>query len=254
MKKDPTKGYISLDTLLDTHMGLLAKESPEWIPKLLEAGYRDRVSDDFTLLVPDFPQFWFDCLYKNRDVSVLRYSRPRSTLALIRKITNTLEDQVGGPFMEQVEIDVNIHPYVLSEPELTALHECVSYYCGVATKVNIIDFSLERLTPSFVKQSYGGVIMYDLMEWITTHSKELEHCKMPTITFYTPRIYRGTGVPTAEDLTPRGTTDACLDCFAEMEQLYAEWFGFSFHPARLFSLIDINDFETPKEDSIKQEG
>lgn len=244
MKKEPTKLMIELDTLLDTRIGTVNRFYPEYVEALLNADYRNRKSDQLEKLVPDIKQHWFNVAYSARDVETLKHSKITPMVVALTNITKELERlAVDTPIGEGVEIDLNIYPYQLSPGEIDMIKLCIAHYSALTAKIEVISQPMSYFTPSILKAQYGGIVIYNLADWLNLHAEALLSCKIPGVSIFAPRRYAvDDWEPTKEDLSfmPDGVPQ---DIFAFAEEGMLEYIGLFIWDMRMFSFIDPEKLE-----------
>lgn len=230
---------IELDTLLDTRLGVMAQSETlrAWIEPLLEKGYRKRQSDHFSLLLPEFPQAVYEQAYRERNEATLRVARPTRMVGALTEITDSLEKKsIGTPFDGDVIIDVNIYPYVLSDPVRAMLRDIVGVNVSISTVVHTVNYAPADVTPKFLDEHYAALVIYDIDQWMQLHVTALMEQKIPTVTLMTPARYIRE-IPTDEDCTvdERGAVNP----FALFEESVAELISVSFLDTEYFSMIAV---------------
>lgn len=240
MKQQPTRLMVELDTILDTRLGVVNQHLPHLVEPLLTAGYRDRKSDQLELLCPDIKQHWFNVAYAARDKDTLKASRITPLVIAHTNLTSELERLFyDTPLGSSVDIDLNIYPYVLSDAELSMVKDCLKHYSALTANVEIISQPMSYFTPSILKQHYGGIIVYNVAEWLSLHAEALLQCKIPDVSIIGPRRYAvEDDVPVDDDLSflPEGVP---RDIFAFTEEGLLEFVGLFYWDMRVFSFIDL---------------
>jgi hypothetical protein len=202
MTDDTRRLLIELDVLLDTRLGTMAQypELQPWVESLLLAGYRQRQSDLFTLLVPEFPQALFNERYSQRNETTLKCARVTPFVHGLTEIANNMEKEgIGSPFDGDVIVEINTYPYTLSDGVLGMLRDIVAYHLAISTQVATVRVAPEQITPKLLSDRYAALALYDLEGWLAIHAKELMTTRVPTVALIAPARYKDV-IPTKEVL------------------------------------------------------
>lgn len=186
-KPSPAVVYISLDCLLDTRLGTIAKHNDELAVKLLLNGYTQRNIDSFE----ELGQEEFDKLYAERDVETLQRSVLTNVILLLKGIVKgTYDDLFTGGQNEGVEFVLNTYPYDLTEEEISLMVKSISVKTFKSASVKAIYVSDEFLTPAYCKENFTMMIMYSYAQWLEMHVKAFETVRMPKVAILAPALYR----------------------------------------------------------------
>ena len=188
----PNSGvYVDLDVLFDTRLGTLKQIHPDLAIKVLDDKYFQRNVDEFYKL--DKARFKF--FYDNRDFETLELSLPTKARQFIRELCLKMVGmKIGTPHDAGAKLYINVYPYTVSKEFVTKLLNSFIEYTDGFVDIEIINKSLEHLTPGYCKNTFAAILMYDSSNWLDTHAKsgEFKTCKIPEITLYIPSIYFGT--------------------------------------------------------------
>jgi len=160
--------YIDLDAILDTRLGtlyFLDKGLYDFYKKEGREDYVNRLIDEFEYI----PNNVFKYYYRQRNKAILPYS----PLTPILEVLNlTIDDMVSKRVMadksiKKLIIDVNYHPYDLTEKELEQIK--LSILSKISSKdfvvINMVNIPYEDLTTKLCG-SYGVITMYDATTWL----------------------------------------------------------------------------------------
>lgn len=188
--------YVELDVLFDTRLGTLQQIHPELALKTLEGDYFTRSLDVFEHL----PKDRFKFFYSNRDFDTLLNSYPTNAVNTIREMCLKLVGQkIGTPHNSGCKLSVNIAPYHITTEFAEKLINTLVKYTDGFVDVELINKTVNELTPSYCKNNFSALFMYDSSAWLDAHAKsgEFKTCKIPEVTLFIPSIYFGT-TPTPE--------------------------------------------------------
>lgn len=182
---------IELDALIDTRLGTIKRFWPRRInnESLEEYHNRDhiRIWDIFHI-----PESEYLEKYKARDIDTLAYSFGTQLSVVLRAlITTSIMKAEANPHIGQVSVTLNLSPYVM-EPdmqlaflkildELLLVHD-VKVGKELKTAVDFIDMSV--LSAGAVRKKFEGMIIYDLVEWLSTTNTLTAKEPSPTLTVY----------------------------------------------------------------------
>jgi hypothetical protein len=224
--------YTTLDTLLDTRIATISRIDQEAAVKLVSCdGYYTRLIDDFTELC-GIDKATFDEAYAARDVETLKQARPTNCIVALHTLVEEFtHQQVETPYVGEIEVVVNTWPYKLSGEERGELERTMSFFTGMETQNSLVWIPLDQLTPTLIKRTYSGMIMYDFSEWAQIHGEALVHCMMPDVTILAPALFKGriptpeeTVVPTLPTMNPFELTEFMLVASVSLNLLDVGYF------------------------------
>lgn len=229
------KIMITLDSLLDTRLGVIAQKYPEKLEQLIEGRkYFDRIQDRFEGI--DHEEFVE--LYKKRDVETLKNSMMTNmTLLMGSFIKSAAEEVFAGNAPTGMVFDINIHPYQLDEEERSDLVGALEFHVGDAAEFNIVSIPNEFLTPSICKSQYAVLVMYDFPDWLRMHGEAFKVTRMPNMIIYAPRLLEK--LPTPEE--NRKLTEMQLDPFEAARVAASPGFSIRFLTVDMFCIRNAID-------------
>lgn len=180
--------YVDIDSLFDTRIATLYRHDPKLVENLLENDlYHKRDTDAFgNLKRSDFYE-----LYNKRDESVLKESIRTEIITLIARILLEMEEKrIEMPFMQINQLHINTYPYKLSEEDKLEITE--AFYIFLTQKLAVIDIVYIPpllLNPTFIKEHYEIVFMYDWLDWVNLHKENLVNDNCMEIDFFLPALY-----------------------------------------------------------------
>lgn len=188
--------YVTLDVLLDTRMGTLARMGKELAANVLEQGYHTRQDDNF----PGVDIQQYKQMYAERDVTTLAHSTVTDGIKLVKHLVGVLTEQaIKRPYHDGVKIVVNIYPYKLTGEEKEQIGRAIAAWINGLAPVELVEIQPKDLTPKHCKSSYAMMIVYDYEEWMNLHAEAFEQTRLPEVTMFVPAIYFSK-TPTAEEL------------------------------------------------------
>ena len=90
------------------------------------------------------------------------------------------------------------------------------------------------MTPALLDRQYAAAILYNLNDWLLTHTEALIETRIPTINLIAPALYLD--APPGEAIV---SDDTEIDPFAATELAYIEYVSLILKDAWYFSLIDV---------------
>lgn len=200
--------YVPLDVLLDTRLGTVAKHyGDDVVVEVLEQGYHSREDDKYPAVLKVLEAQaqetgtpvdldTFKRLYSARDVETLKLSTLTNAVELIAKtIIAILEQAIESPYTTAFKLTVNSYPYDLTPEEMTQISAVIAVRledlvrAGVPIEIETISMPLSALTPSYCKNRFAAMLMYEYAEWVDLQHVGLRKLPIPEISLLTPAIY-----------------------------------------------------------------
>jgi hypothetical protein len=230
---------ISLDVLLDTRAGTLAKMlGPEAVVEVLKGNYHNRKDDKF----PAVDVNAFNAMYASRDEETLSLSYSTNVDDFLRELVHTLIKQsLVRPFHQGVRVVVNTYPYQLSDDVLQQILGAIvakllaDIEVEVPLRVEAEHLPDEALNPEHCKQTYAAMLMYDYDHWLSMHQLALIQRPMPEVTLFAPAIYF-VQTPTEEDIEI-ARTELQTHPFEVIQKSVQGGIDLQFLPIELFSIV-----------------
>ena len=179
---------VELDCLLDTRLGTLFSLGEDIAEQALTSNYYDRQEDKFPGVETDI----FRAKYKLRDVSTLRNSGVTQIIQLIKEfVVKTLNQSIVTPHHYIPKIVLNTYPYKLSDKEKDNFVKVLMYLTKEECQVETIHMTYEALTPSYVKQVFSVMLMYDYRSWLECHAvnNAFKTQSCPEVSLIAPAIF-----------------------------------------------------------------
>lgn len=175
------KYLVSLDAMLDTRLGTVAKLDQRYAYELLQNNWHLRETDGFSHSAPNFTHEEYVSAYHMRDVDTLRAS---VMTKLHEYILSMFEDEIQQPGHASDDmrhgIYINTWPYVLDEETRVVLNDTMRELFPMMDDVVLVYIPMTTLSPEYIKQNdYRAVIFYELKDWLDCHYKALEKTPIP---------------------------------------------------------------------------
>ena len=232
---------IELDALIDTRLGTVKRFWPRRInnSNLDEYHSRDhiRIWDIFGIPKDKYLEH-----YNARDIDTLAFSFGTKLSVVLRAlITTSIMKAETNPHIGQVEITLNLFPYVLN-PEvqrafLNVLDDLlmvddVDVVKQIITGVDFIDTTV--LSAGAIRNEFEGMIIFDLVEWLSTTNKLTAKEPAPTLTVYfAALLYED------DDEDRRKITEDNINPFKTVRKALAQHFLADALDAELFNIVKI---------------
>jgi len=203
--------YTELDTLLDTHLAILGQLNQDVATKVLESGeHHTRLEDGY----PDVPREVMVENYAQRNEFTLTQSMMTNIFVVIRHMFKTiLNEEMMTPFHGKLKLVVNIHPYSnLTEEERTFLKGAIQHNVGGVAEIELVDMTVEELTPKHCKANYRFMVLYDWGNWMRVQTPAFHQTFMPEVAVVAPALYQA-GLPTVDERT---------ECFQELKKHFPD--------------------------------
>lgn len=231
-ERQETVIYLDLDSLLDTRLGTLAKESTQLATKALDSGgYFSRVSDTF----PGLTKEEFETLYDKRDVETLKHSLITNVSFFLQRLVKdalaaaAVSDSKG----DALTLVLNIHPYILADEEVEMLVGCVRHVTYSACGISVVSLPAQEMTLEQCKNNYDIMVMYDYEKFIVAHEAKFAECRMPNVSLVAPEMFKAK-VPSKEEMAELKM--AQYNPFRITERSLAVAIGLKLMPISLFCI------------------
>lgn len=249
---------VSLEEIFDLRLGTIAAHFgwPAY-KRVIESGYYSRTRDVFDgIEIKDFQK-----AYKKKDPKALSLSTITQIPELIKDFVmkvNTV--RASTPVDVKVpRIDVNFHGFNLPQEVKDSILQGLRVYIKDHCIIEDVEYSLDDLTPEFVRLSYDHWILYNISDWLEyhTHTKEWEKGGCPTVTVFLPILQHGNITEPVEDIQKESYQFAEeMTPVIQAMMIPAEAYCSAFNP---FKLKDPNEpipseTEVPDSTSSSQEG
>ncbi len=233
--------YVPLDVILDTRIGTLARMlGDDVVVDILQQGYHSRQDDKY----PGVDVDAYKRLYSARDLETLKASTLTNAVDLIAKtIIALLEQAMEGPYHIGVRVVVNTYPYHVSAEETASITRVIAgklkiiAEVGVPIEVESIHLPLSALTPSYCKDHFKALLMYEYEEWLGLQHRALMQQAIPEITLITPAIYHEK-TPTLSEL--KETVEEIAHPFYVLFESLKPFISLELIDVSYFSIVNLN--------------
>lgn len=178
---------VSIDAILDTRIGTIARYNPELAAKVLESGnYHNRVYDEFgDLSIDDFK-----ALYARRDKEVLKHSTLTRIIKFVAEICAAMTVEASqNPTSEYPSVVINAYPYDLSDEELKMIGLAVKSYLAEEVPVRVENNPWDFYDPRYCREHVAAIIVYNNEEWMEANSKSFSKSVCPQVSLYTASLF-----------------------------------------------------------------
>lgn len=225
--------YIELDCLFDTRLATLYSFGEDVMKNVLGETYYTREQDVFPGVDPEE----FKRRYQSRTKAILKDAITTPMIEMIQEFTlETLHQIVNSPFHHLPKITLNTYPYELTEEECQVISEIIVSKTKGRADVECIHKSPAELTPVYVKQNFGIMVMYDYPVWLEHHSRTGDFTRVtcPEVTVLAPKLYFN-GLPSSADMAQAKSIN--MTPFEAMETFVGPLVGLKLLPIEYFSLV-----------------
>ena len=190
---------LNLDCLLDTRLGTLLNIDKDICTRVITNGnvYFDRQEDRFETITPEE----FYSFYHRRNKLVLASSPMTRMIEFMQEfILGTIKNNYNSPFSYTPKILINLAPYKLNKHEQEQLYKSIVHHTDDKALIELIDMSIEELTPKFINDNISIFLMYEYKDWLEFHaeSKALEKHPCTEVGLLVPSIFFN-HMPTPQD-------------------------------------------------------
>lgn len=228
--------FLELDAVLDTRLAVMASIDPEAAAKLAGSlKYYHRLSDDFSELTGIEHQRYQEA-FAQRDATVLPESFLTGIPKLLTRLISDLEiEQATAPTDGPLEVELNLWPYQVTRKVEVTLADALTHYCGTLSVVKTVNIPLSELTPTYLRQRFGGFILYNFNEWIVSQGEALRLTPIPQLTAIAPALFHGR-VLTENETRPTPDADP-VDPFQLTEMILGSMLHTEFADPAVFSMF-----------------
>ena len=187
--------YVTLDVLLDTRLGTLARISDTAASVALATDYHTRDQDIFTGV--DMEKYRWH--YRARDLETLKLSACTAGIQLLRHLVGSLTEQaIARPYHDGCRVVVNTAPYLLDSEDTLEIGRAVASWMQGIAPVDMISVPDLYLTPDYCRSEYAMMLMYEYEEWMNIQAKNFETSRMSDVSVFVPALYFGAKPTKAE--------------------------------------------------------
>lgn len=182
---------IDLDTMVDTRLGIVKQHWPKRLTadRLEEYHARDhvRVWDIFSIDEEEYKK-----AYDARDVETLTYSFGTQLAHVLRAIiTTSVLKAETNPHIAQIEVSLNTFHYKLdrnvTNQFISVLRDILMVDDIKVSKeivTQAVEVDINNMSAAELRKDYEGMIIYDLVDWVSKTNKLTAEKPAPTFTVY----------------------------------------------------------------------
>jgi hypothetical protein len=182
----PLKILVNLDSLLDTRLTCVGMLNPDHIVPLLKNGYRERMHNKLSLILPEINDNAVEELFAERDMPMIKLSRSTNIIYLLAE--RIAESQISGdtrPDSRDITVVLNTYPYSISKEDTLAFANGLAEVFKMK-KITRVHLPTEDLTPKYLRENYSRYITHDLNEWLASHQAGVVEDPIPLFTIISP--------------------------------------------------------------------
>ena len=160
---------------------------PKYTARIVENGeYSRRIFDSLSFAGPEL----FARIYKDRNNNVLSRAIPTNIYDSIVEYIVQAKHTILMESDAEIKIVINSYPYELDAATCDLLKLGIAKHINNIADVEIVRMATNEITPTFIDDNFGFVIMYDLLPWVDYHvtTKQLVRHTLPDVTFLTPAL------------------------------------------------------------------
>jgi hypothetical protein len=237
----PLKILVGLDSLLDTRLVCVGMINPDHVIPLLKRGYRERMHNKLSLILPEINDEAVETLFAERDMPMVKLSRSTNIVHLLAE--RIVESQISGdtrPDSREITIILNTYPYSISKQEVLAFANGLSEVFKTK-KITRVHLPTEELTPKYLRENYSRYITHDLNEWLGVHQVNLIEDPMPLFTIISPKCIldpvKFTDIIDADNKGDKDHYNKCFDVvFESLKRNTSKYVELEFCPLADFSM------------------
>ena len=218
---------IELDALFDTRLATLARMGIDVVYEAVAGGYYQRDIDIFN----GVDMVKFNELYRKRDVYTLREAMITPMTEFINMfIKQTFQAVVSSPFERKPVIEINIHPYVLTDQQISEIVVGMAAVTGGEVDIRVINMNYTDWSVEYINRNYAQFAIYAYWEWIDAQAiaKNFEKNQIPAIKLYGPCLFKDVAAKEQHSATNAfSVVEKFISPFVKLELLTAAYFSVS---------------------------
>lgn len=188
----PKRLYVSLDSILDIRLGVLNVINTDFAFEITSnEKYYTRELDEFTSKDKGkLSKVLFNKILNNYKPAILRASMKTKMYLFIANLCKVyIEQVVSSPSNDSFELDINIHPFILTDDESKILADALAKSIGSLYNINIVNYSIEQLSIDYCRENYRAMIMYHYTDWLNKHTNQIKIKPISDMVLFVPRLY-----------------------------------------------------------------
>lgn len=234
--RDVKKVYVGIDSLLDTRLGTLAVIDEGFAFDVsTDLRYYNRSEDAFETDAAGFlDKENYAAVYEKFKSQIINHSVVTRLPAFIRELFIVLAEKASStPYLEEVELVVNVFPFKFDEDEKAELLLALTHYFNVHFRISLIDIDEKKISFDDVKDNYYAMFMYNPKPWLDTHYRLLQKGAAKHVTLYTPAINHVRSLTQEEEMS---IAESGSDIFTMFRTIMSPVINMEFLPVGLFSM------------------
>lgn len=234
------KIHIAADALWDLRQGTLTRISPKVAFDITsKRAYYERDTDVFGEPGNTLRLETYKGVFERFGDQIVRMSVHTAILQVVIDLCKELTKQVmASPFLDDFGIEVNLHPYEFDEAEMREIMRSLRAALGDELSIELVSIPPEQLTVEHARNNYAAMFMYNYLEWLNMHTKQLEKTHLKEVGLFVPKIYfdpdkkAAIDEATKEELKRRGQ-----DAFEAYSSFLGVMINIQFLPVSFFSAM-----------------
>lgn len=196
MVTDDSYILVDIDALYDTRLATLKGIDDSYVDRVLKAGYRDRITDNFAEFIPEIDMDLYNKLYRNRDIATLVTAAAFPTMMILHLalvVREHIKMASEGPMSGIPTVCINTYPYDLTPEEKKVITKGIyGDIDEVLCQVTTVRLSPEQMSPTAIKSRYKVLFIYDLSGWMKLHEADIRvNAPIDIVTFSPKRFITG---------------------------------------------------------------
>lgn len=191
---------IDIEFLLDTRLALIHRINPDSTKVILERGYHQRLSDNFSILDGRFDQKAYEEQWAVRDDTLLMESTVTNFPAVLQDMLSTvLLERDSMPVHPHIFLDINFGRFnKLPISHYAKWIELFSQSVPSQLFIEFVFLDMEQLTPRYISKNYKHIAIYEYAKWIEFHyptylsQESLRQQAILGCDFYFPMLIKST--------------------------------------------------------------
>lgn len=183
---------VDIQALLDTRLATAGFISEDFGYQLATSNtYYDRSSDElYTKEFGKLSKQLYDDINKEYASEIFRLSTMTAYPRFLQELlTLQKEISVNSPITAINNIDVNVHPYILTEQESEEIVTALKYHLRpMDIDIRVVNIPPDKLTAELVSSRYMALTLYNPVSWIEAQKESFLKMAFSGITLYTPQV------------------------------------------------------------------
>jgi hypothetical protein len=232
----PKRLYVSLDSILDTRLGVMNIINSDFAFEVTsQETYYTRQTDDFISSTKGrLSKGVFNKILNNYKPAVLRASMKTKMYLFIANLCKIyIEQVVSSPSNDSFELDINTYPYNLSDQESKVIADALAKSIGSLYNINIVNFSNDQLSIDYCRENYRAMIMYNYSDWLNKHTNQIKLKPISDMVLFVPKIYFDK-IPNKEEL--KKLDDIGMDAFELNKKILYPLIPIDYLPISLYCI------------------